>query len=63
MYVVYRYLQSLSLCMPDKKTAFNTGSYRRRRRGTKFPGRRITMGTPNHCGECRMTAEGAEKSQ
>ena len=31
--------------------------------GRKLPRRRLTMGTPNHCGWRRMTTVGAEKSQ
>jgi len=31
-------------------------------RGVQFSGRRVAMGTPNHCG-CRMVAGGAKKSQ
>jgi len=32
-------------------------------KGERFPGRQITMGMPNHCRGCPMTAGGAEKSQ
>jgi len=32
-------------------------------RGAQFPGRRISMGSPNNCGERWMTAWGAEQSQ
>jgi len=46
------------VCIVSRNQGRNEGG-----QGVQYPGNRITMGAPNHCGGRRMTVRGADKSQ